>query len=285
MAAIKNMPLSITDIEKQIAKVSAELAKARAKEFATAEKSFQSAQKATDAARARFDKLQAKSGSNSDDPRLQKAREELDHHEALLAEASNAYELVKVQQDAANELAATIASLNDGDAKMAKKNKADKDSKKGDKKAHKKQLKQEAKAEKKAAKEEAKAAKDAKKMAKKAGKKMKVDKASAAENPIADAAQPEAEKVIKKSPARKKPAPKSAPVEASHSAEVDEPKLEEKVPVEEPDATNNPAITPETEMPAETGVETLAIADDRDSEETPTEHNDQHSPKNDYSVE
>lgn len=208
----KITPVSIADIEQQIAKVTTALEKARAQELVAAEKAFLAEQKATATAQAKVDDLEAKAATTPAAlARLKTAHATLAAQQAKLASADERYNALVAAQEAADQFATNVAKVMAGE-KLGKKIKFTKKEKaviKEDKKASKKS----AKAERKLTKEKAK--KDAKAAAKLA--KVQIASAAPETTKVDIAAKPAPKVPVRKATVKKIPAKKAAVSEPAES--------------------------------------------------------------------
>jgi hypothetical protein len=262
MAVSSTTPVSITDIEQQIAKVTAALELARAEHFAKAEGAFLAAQKAVANAQTKVNELSAKATTAAAQNRLLLARIALEEQEDKLTTTKAVFDTLKLEQEAAQEFSEKVDLLLAG-KKLGKKIKFTKKEKavlKADKKAAKKI----AKAEKKVAKDEKE---QAKKLAKAEAKTLKQkaeasnkDEVAVEEPPVAQekpvAVKPVAVKPVAVKPvvAKKAPAKKSAVKKTPPAKEVVNPTTEEK-------SVEVPVIAEVTAEPVkEESVEALVTA-------------------------
>lgn len=269
--ALSRTPVSITDIEQQIATVTAELEKARAQHFAAAEADYLAAQKTVASAQTKVNELSAKATTTAAQNRLALARAALEEQETKLTATKNIFDQLTLEQEAAQDFNEKVELLLAG-KKIGKKIKFTKKEKavlKADKKAAKKI----AKAEKKLAKDE-KA--EAKKNAKAESKLLKAQTAESEKSgedeqalaPVAAVtAKPAASKAApKKAPAKKPVVKKTAPA-AKPAEVVDAPLVEpvvsavnEELVKEEP-AKAESIEAEVTAVPETTSIETIITAD------------------------
>lgn len=263
MAVSSITPISISDIEQQIATVTAELEKARAQNFAAAEAAFLAAQKAVATAQAKVNELSVKAVTAAAQNRLAQVRIVLDDHEATLTATKTAFDALQLEQEAAQEFNAKVELLLAG-KKLGKKIKFTKKEKavlKADKKAAKKI----AKAEKKIAKDQKEEAKKLARAESKTAKANESNKDAVADAPIAQENPVVKPAAVKKSPT-KKPSVKKAPI----TKKVVDPIIEEKpVDTSVADVTPEPVKEESIEVavapqPEATSVETINTHVDTD---------------------
>jgi colicin import membrane protein len=256
MAVSSIAPVSIPDIEQQIAAVTAALEQARAENYAAAEAAFLAAQKAVASAQEKVNELSAKAVTAAAQTRLTLARAVLEQQEETLTATKASFDALKVEQEAAQEFSAKVDLLLAG-KKLGKKIKFTK-KEKAVLKADKKSAKKIAKAEKKIAKDEKQQAKKlAKTLVKRAKAKVAGDEKNAAaiDVPIEQEKSATKQTVAKKAPAKKPATKKIAPaIKAVNSV------VEEK-PADSPalEVTPKPAIEASVEVPLAVVPETISI--------------------------
>ncbi|MES2821995.1 MAG: hypothetical protein V4732_00235 [Pseudomonadota bacterium] len=105
-------PLSVAEIEKQIAKVNAELEKARALEYTVAEKTLLAAQKSAALAKVKVEQILEKmSAAPTAESRLVLAKAALAEKESAMTVAATQFNKVKTQQAATQKFKKKVKSL------------------------------------------------------------------------------------------------------------------------------------------------------------------------------